>query len=103
MAAMGELEQTVMAVLWGHSAAMSVREVFDVITRDRDLAYTTVLTVLDRLAKKGLAKRRLDGRAWLYRPARSRVDEAVVEIRDLLAVLDPAERTQVLARITQPG
>lgn len=39
---------------------------------DRDLAHTTVMTVLDRLAKKGFLQRSRDGRAWRYSPAASR-------------------------------
>ena len=49
------------------------------LTRDRDLAYTTVMTVLDRLAKKGLVHRERDGRAYLYPPAQTR-EELVADV-----------------------
>ena len=44
----------------------------DLVTREREIAYTTVMTVLDRLAKKGLVTRDRDGRAWRYFPADTR-------------------------------
>ena len=53
---------------------LTVREVHDVLAKDRDIAYTTVMTVLDRMARKGLVSRERDGRAWTYRPAQMRGD-----------------------------
>ena len=99
MAVTGELEQAVMDILWSRPEPLSVRDVHDLIRVDRDLAYTTVMTVLDRLAKKGLAVRNLDGRAWFYRPARSRVAEVRTEVEELLSRLSVAERREVLASL----
>jgi Predicted transcriptional regulator len=107
MATSGELEQAVMEILWSHTAPLSVREVHELLGLDRTLAYTTVLTVLDRLAKKGNVLRSLDGRAWLYRPARSRVDEIAARVMTLVQPLAEAERKrlfEVLAhRPAEPG
>lgn len=50
----------------------SVREVLEALPAERNLAYTTVMTVLDRLSKKGLVTRERDGRAWRYTPAGTR-------------------------------
>ncbi|PFG17973.1 putative transcriptional regulator [Propionicimonas paludicola] len=97
MATSGELEQAVMEILWSHSSPLSVREVHEQLAADRTLAYTTVLTVLDRLAKKGNVLRTLDGRAWLYRPARSRVDEVARRVAALMEPLAEAERRTLLA------
>lgn len=96
MAVPGELEQAVMSILWSRPESVSVREVHDTLVVDRDLAYTTVMTVLDRLAKKGLATRHLEGRAWLYRAARTQVDELSASIIESLAKLGPVERREVL-------
>lgn len=88
-----------MEILWAHpEQAMSVREVHERLARRRDLAYTTVMTVLDRLSKKDIVHRQLEGRAWLYRPARTRVDLVAGEIGELLAWLSPTERTEVLTQ-----
>lgn len=68
---LGPLEISVMGVLWA-SGECSVR---DVIPRlERPLAYTTVMTTLDRLYKKGLLERRKSERAFLYSPRLSRRD-----------------------------
>lgn len=68
---LGSLEERVMDVLWSESP-LAVR---DVGTRlGAELAYTTVMTTLDRLYKKGLLARDKDGTAFVYRPALSRAD-----------------------------
>ncbi|WP_084219872.1 BlaI/MecI/CopY family transcriptional regulator [Spirillospora albida] len=76
MKGLGELERTVMEVLWARedagSGAATARDVSRALAGDRDLAHTTVMTVLDRLAKKGFLDRERDGRAWRYRPVESR-------------------------------
>lgn len=71
MSRLGGLEQAVMDVLWRHDRPLTVREAADALARD-DLAYTTVMTVLDRLTKKGFLRRERVGRAWAYWPAASR-------------------------------
>ena len=65
MKRLGELERAVMDVLWESAEPLTVRQVGARLT-DRDLAHTTVMTVLDRLAKKGFARRQREGRAWRY-------------------------------------
>lgn len=72
MKTLGELERAVMERLWSADRAMSVREVHSALGSERDLAYTTVMTVLDRLSKKSVVTRERDGRAWIYRPVQSR-------------------------------
>ncbi|MGH3156284.1 MAG: BlaI/MecI/CopY family transcriptional regulator, partial [Streptosporangiaceae bacterium] len=68
---LGELERAIMDVLWESHSTLTVREVSERLT-ERDLAHTTVMTVLERLAKKGFALRERDGRAWQYQAAASR-------------------------------
>ncbi len=66
---LGHLEGTVMGILWAHGES----SVHDVIERlRRPLAYTTVMTTLDRLFKKGFLDRRRPERAFLYAPRLSR-------------------------------
>jgi len=67
--ALGHLESTVLEILWSRGES----NVHDVIDRlGRPLAYTTVMTTLDRLYKKGLLERRKSERAFLYSPRLSR-------------------------------
>jgi predicted transcriptional regulator len=92
---LGELERAIMDVLWEASESMTVREVSSQLT-ERELAHTTVMTVLDRLSKKGFAKRQRDGRAWRYRAAESR--EAYVTELMLSALDQTGDRQAALAR-----
>lgn len=69
--ALGTLERDVMDVLWAR-ADLSVRDVQDQL--NRPIAYTTVMTTLDRLFKKGLLERRQVGRAFLYSASLSRTE-----------------------------
>lgn len=91
---LGELERAIMDVLWESETQLTVRQVGSRLT-DRDLAHTTVMTVLDRLAKKGFARRERDGRAWLYRAAASR--EAYVTELMLHALDQTGDRSAALA------
>jgi predicted transcriptional regulator len=69
---LGELEAAVLAALWSSSAPLSVREVLGRVKRRPPLAYTTVLTVLDRLYEKGVVTREKKGIAFLYRARASK-------------------------------
>ena len=98
MASLGELERAVMETLWAATAAPrghTARDVRDALA-ERDLATTTVLTVLGRLERKGLVKRERDGRAYRYRATGTREDHIAALMRD---ALDAApDRGAVLAR-----
>ena len=87
-----------MEVLWQTESSLTVRQVSDGLTQ-RNLAHTTVMTVLDRLAKKGFARRERDGRAWRYRPAATR--EAYVAELMLTALDQTGDRDAALARFAQ--
>ncbi|MBX9403367.1 BlaI/MecI/CopY family transcriptional regulator [Lysobacter sp. BMK333-48F3] len=64
-------EQAILEVLWDRGEA-SVREVADELSRQRPIAYTTVLTMFNVLGKKGFVSHRQEGRAFIYRAAISR-------------------------------
>ncbi len=76
MARLGELEQAVMDHLWSAPEPQTVRQVHEALCLHRDLAYTTVMTVLQRLAKKNLVVQHRDDRAHRYAPTHGR-DELV--------------------------
>jgi predicted transcriptional regulator len=65
----------------------------------RELAYNTVQTVLDRLARKGMVVRRQEGRAHRYAPARSREDHVAALMLEALS--GTGERGAVLARFAE--
>jgi predicted transcriptional regulator len=83
--AMGDLEREVMTRLWDASEPLTVRQVHDLLSRDRDLAYTTVMTVLDRLAKKGLVTQQKADKAYRYAPAQSREEMTAGVMLDALS------------------
>src|ERR671914_198884 len=92
---LGELERAVMETLWSATAPVTARDVQDGLA-GRDLATTTVLTVLGRLERKGLVTRERDGRAHRYRAVASREDHVAELMRD---ALDAApDRGAALAR-----
>lgn len=72
MRQLGQLEAVVMQRLWAVDHPVSVRAVLEDLQRERGIAYTTVMTVLDNLHGKGLVRREKQGRAYLYAPALSR-------------------------------
>jgi predicted transcriptional regulator len=73
MRRLGELEAAVMSLLWAEpETALSVREVLEQLSTRKPLAYTTVMTVLDNLHRKGFVERAKDGRAYRYRAASTR-------------------------------
>jgi predicted transcriptional regulator len=67
----GTLELRVLEALWARGTEVSVRDVLDAFP---SAAYTTVMTTMERLHRKGVLERRKDGRAFLYRPVSSRED-----------------------------
>lgn len=84
MRQLGELEALVMIKLWDSRSPLSVRDVVEQLQSERKWAYTTVMTVLDRLAKKGLLQRHLDGRSYLYSPALSKADYTAEQMQQVL-------------------
>jgi predicted transcriptional regulator len=73
--ALGRLETAVMECLWRCEDAVSVRDV--ALRLNGPWAYTTLMTTLDRLFKKGLASREPRGRAFAYRAKLSRAEIGV--------------------------
>ncbi|GLY68796.1 hypothetical protein Atai01_54150 [Amycolatopsis taiwanensis] len=84
MFGLGDLESAVMNVLWGTAEPAKVREVLDRLDTPKQLAYTTVMTVLDNLHRKGWVERELDGKAYRYVPAISREEAAARALRDIV-------------------
>jgi predicted transcriptional regulator len=84
---LGDLERAVMEHLWSAPQPQTVRQVHNALSMRRDLAYTTVMTVLQRLAKKNLVSQIRDDRAHRYLPVHGR-DELVAGL--MVGALDQA-------------
>ncbi len=73
---LGDLESDVMQRLWARDEPMAVRDVLNELNKGRTLAYTTVMTVLDNLHRKGMVTRQREGRSYLYAEALSQREYA---------------------------
>lgn len=81
---LGPLEYRIMTVIWGSNTATVADVVLHAGTKN---AYTTVKTIMERLEKKGLLRRRREGKAYLYEPAISRPQLEELVSRRLVANL----------------
>src|ERR1700692_1127916 len=81
----GELEAVIMDRLWEWGRPVPVREVVDDLRDERGAAYTTVMTVMESLYRKGWLRRERDGRAWRYEPTGSRSGYTAALMNDALA------------------
>ncbi|MFG1697194.1 BlaI/MecI/CopY family transcriptional regulator [Nonomuraea sp. NPDC049309] len=83
--ALGDLESAIMDRLWSYRRPTSVRDVLEDLRRDREIAYTTVMTVMDKLFKKGLLKRHPQGKAYIYEPVITKEAYTAQQMRETLA------------------
>jgi predicted transcriptional regulator len=95
----GDLEAAVMDLLWSAGRPLVVRDVVELMQPDRSPAYTTVMTVMDNLHRKGWLRRDRDGRAWRYEAALTRQAYTAQLMHEALAVSD--DRAGVLARFVE--
>jgi predicted transcriptional regulator len=98
----GELEAVIMDRLWACGEPATVREVLTDLRRHREIAYTTVLTVMDNLYKKGFLRREAAGRAHRYTPVAGREQYVAHLMRQALDNSDDhaAALTHFVGRMT---
>jgi predicted transcriptional regulator len=77
-----------MEVVWDEGGWINTREVLEALADERQLAYTTVMTILVKLWKKGLLERRKDGRAYAYHSMNTREEWTARRMGELLEVAD---------------
>jgi predicted transcriptional regulator len=82
---LGHLEADVMQRLWAWDRPATVREVLEDLVRERPLAYTTVMTVMDNLHSKGMVRREKRGKAYAYSAVASREEHTAEQLEQLLA------------------
>ncbi len=104
---LGTLEKDIMEVLWQRGES-SVKNILDIFSADRDVSYSTIITVTNRMAKKGLLKKRKVRKAYFYKPTHTReqfyelvskkvvegvsgfsLQTAIVHFIDYMAQIDP--------------
>jgi predicted transcriptional regulator len=85
MPALGDLEVQVMRRIWARREPVTVRDVLGELQAERPIAYTTVMTVMGNLQKKGWLRRHADGRAYRYEPMVSAEEYSAALMRQALA------------------
>src|SRR3990172_7693619 len=72
---LGPLEQGVMDCVWAEEN-VSVRDVHICLKKRRKIAYTTVMTIMTRLTEKGFLTRKMEGKAYIYSPKKTKEQTA---------------------------
>src|SRR6202000_3220289 len=71
--------------VWAHAAPVTVRDLFDELARERPIAYTTVMSTMDNLHRKGWLARERDGKAYRYSAVASREEHSARLMREAMA------------------
>lgn len=85
MRVFGDLEALVMDRLWAAGGSGTVRDVLEQLQADREIAYTTVLSTMDNLYRKGHLTREREGKAYRYRTAVSHAEHTAGLMRHALS------------------
>jgi predicted transcriptional regulator len=92
---LGPLETEIMQLVWREKCT-TVKQVHQMLQSERDIAYTTVMTTMTRLAEKGVLNRKRDGLAYVYTPAITQHDfEAMMVRRVLDGLMDDYEEETI--------
>lgn len=84
MRGFGELEAAVMQQLWAADDGATVREVYEELRLDREIAYTTVMSTIHNLYRKGRLTREREGKAHRYRPTATRAEYSATVMGETL-------------------
>ena len=95
----GSLEHSVLEVRWDGGGWLTPGQVHERLATGRPLGYTTVMTVLVRLWRKGLVEREKTGRSFSYRPTSSREESVAERMEAILAAA--ADRPAALGRFIE--
>ncbi|MGB6265694.1 MAG: BlaI/MecI/CopY family transcriptional regulator, partial [Candidatus Acidiferrales bacterium] len=96
------LELDCMNTLWPMGEG-TVREIRDSLAPRRPRAYTTIMTIMDRLARKGVVERRKSGRAYVYRPNLSAEDARTQAVSQVVENFYGGSREAMLSDLSQPA
>jgi predicted transcriptional regulator len=84
MRGFGDLEAVIMDRVWAHDDPVTVRELLGELAAERDIAYTTVMTTMDNLHRKGWLARVKEGKAYRYTATASRAEYSARLMREAL-------------------
>jgi len=89
----GDLEAVIMRRVWDHDGPVTVRELYEDLQRERAIAYTTVMSTMDNLHRKGWLARERDGKAYRYTAVSSREEYSARLMRE---AMDGASDTEAV-------
>lgn len=99
---LGAQELAIMKIVWRLQDA-SVRDVYETLRKRRSIAYTTVMTMMSTLEGKGYLKKRADGRAFRYRPARPERRVITSLVREFVDRVFEGASRPLLAHLVREG
>lgn len=97
---LGPLEADIMQVIWKQQK-VTVQDVYDSLSAERSIAYNTVMTVMTRLAQKGILERQKQGRAYLYVPTTSKSDVAKGMLQYIVDKIFGGSRAPVFSHLLE--
>jgi len=97
---LGPLEADIMQVVW-QKQRVTVQDVFEALSAERSIAYNTIMTVMTRLAQKGILKRQKEGRAYLYFPAATKSEVARGMLQYIIDKIFGGSRAPVFSHLVE--
>jgi predicted transcriptional regulator len=95
---LGGLQRAIMEAVWDAGRA-TVREVHARVGSRRGLAYTTVLSAMQKLERQGWLRHRAEGRAYVYRAVRSREQAGSSSLREFIERVFGGDRMRLLQHL----
>ncbi|MBT9134397.1 MAG: Transcriptional regulator BlaI [Firmicutes bacterium] len=97
---LGDLEADIMELVWARGQC-TVRDVYEalLVSRERELAYTTIMTVMSRLAEKAVLLREAAGNTYVYMPALGREEYLARVVGEVLDALFVSHREQTISHL----
>jgi BlaI family transcriptional regulator, penicillinase repressor len=93
-------ELEIMKAVWAHGDA-TVRDVYEALLERRQIAYTTVMTMMNVLEKKGHLRKREEGRSFLYRPTRPQRQVVGSMVREFVERVFAGDAAPLLAHLVE--
>ena len=98
----GELQRAVIEVVWELGEA-SVRQVWKRLCHNKELAYTTVLTAMQRLERAGWLKHRVEGKKHIYLPTRTRSQAGAGSVRKFVQRMFDGNALMLFRQLVEEG
>jgi len=98
----GELQRAVIEVVWELGEA-SVRQVWKRLCRNKELAYTTVLTAMQRLERAGWLKHRVEGKKHIYLPTRTRAQAGAGSVKKFVQRMFDGNALMLFRQLVEEG